>query len=108
MLRRMIGLGLTSFFSTEEMLRKVLGETVPRDWVEFAAAQSERTRRELLDRLATELGRSLRSVDLGELAAQLAHGHTLEVTARIRLVPNAPESDGHEPVRLRVAVEDEP
>jgi hypothetical protein len=101
-----IGLGFSGFFMTEEVLRKALGDTLPKEWVEFAIEQSERTRRELVERVAAEIGRLADGVDLRELAEHVARGHELEVTARVRLVPR--EGEGR---RLRVAIvadEDEP
>jgi len=53
--------------------------------------QSERARRELVDRVAAEVGRTLDGVDVRELAARLLRGHTLEVSAQIRFVPREPE-----------------
>ena len=106
LLRRLLGLGFTGLFTTEEVLRKALGDSVPRDWIEFAAQQSERTRRELVDRLAAEVGRALDGIDLRELAARLLQGHTLEVNARIRFVAREPGAGSGEgaraPKRLRV------
>ena len=87
LLRRLLGLGFTGLFTTEEVLRKALGDSVPKDWIEFAAQQSERTRRELVDRVAAEVGRTLDGVDLPKLAERLLEGHTLEMTAHIRFVP---------------------
>ena len=87
LLRRVVGMGFSGLFLGEEVVRKALGETLPRDWVDFAAAQSERTRRELIDRVAGELGRALDRVDLPELAERLLQGHALEVSARVRFVP---------------------
>ena len=98
LLRRVIGLGFSGFFLTEEVLRKALGDSLPKEWVEFAVEQSERTRRELVERVASEIGRIADGVDLNELAERMALGHELEVTARVRLVPR--ESEGR---RLRVA-----
>jgi len=40
LLRRAIGLGVSGLFTTEEMVRKTFGESVPREWVDFAAAQA--------------------------------------------------------------------
>jgi hypothetical protein len=106
----MLGLGLSGFFVTEEALRKALGDSLPRDWVDFAVQQSERTRRELIERVAGEIGRSLDGVDLPALAERLVRGHTLELTAHIRFVPRA-EPDEARPVRggrsLRVRVSQE-
>ena len=108
LLRRALGLGLAGLFSGEELLRKTLGDTVPREWVEFAAEQGDRTRRDFAERLATELGRSLESIDVQQLAERLLQGHTVEVTARIRFLPRAEEDEakaGHS-VRVRVAREE--
>lgn len=87
LLRRLLGLGFAGLFTTEEVLRKALGDSVPRDWIEFAAQQSERTRRELVDRVAAEVARTLDGVDLPKLAERLLEGHALEVSARVRFVP---------------------
>ena len=106
LLRRVIGLGFSGFFLTEEVLRKALGDTLPKDWVEFAVEQSERTRRELVERVASEIGRIADGVDLRELLERMARGHEIEVTARVRLVPRETEER-----RLRVAIsadEEEP
>jgi hypothetical protein len=107
LLRRALGLGLASFFSGEEVLRKALGDTVPREWVEFASAQSERTRRDFAERLAAELGKSLRAIELDELAKRLLQGHTVEINARVRFLPRAEdEGDPGHSVRVRVAPEE--
>jgi hypothetical protein len=108
LLRRALGLGLAGLFSGEELLRKTLGDTVPREWVEFAAEQGDRTRRDFAERLATELGRSLESIDLQQLAERLLQGHTVEVSARIRFLPRAAEDEAKagDSVRVRVAREE--
>jgi hypothetical protein len=108
LLRRALGLGIASFFSGEEILRKTLGDTVPREWVEFAAAQSERTRRDFAERLADALGKRLDSINLEELASRLLRGHTIEVNARVRFVPRAEdEAEAGHSVRVRVTPEEE-
>ncbi|MCZ6784232.1 MAG: hypothetical protein O7G30_13075 [Proteobacteria bacterium] len=84
-LRRAMALGLTGFFSTEEALRKALGDTLPQDWVDFATQQSDRARAEFIDRLSAEFGRILEEVDLVELAERLLDGRTIEISAQIRL-----------------------
>jgi hypothetical protein len=112
LLRRVVAMGFSGLFLTEEVVRKALGETLPRDWVDFAAAQSERTRRELIDRVAGEIGRTLDGIDLPRLAERLLRGHAIEVTARVRFVPRAEHGEG-EPAppgrghSLRVSVVDE-
>jgi hypothetical protein len=91
-IRRLAAVGLSGFFTTESALRKALGDTLPKEWVDFAAEQSERTRHELLDRLAGEFGKVLEQVDLGELMNHLLTGRTVEVTAQIRLGAAADDS----------------
>jgi len=93
LLRRAVGLGFSGFFTTEELLRKALGDTVPREWAEFAAAQTERARAELVERLAQELRRSLDRLDLPSLLAGLLETHEVQIDARIRVKARSPESD---------------
>jgi len=85
LLRRGLALGLSGLFLTEEAFRKAFGDTVPRDWMDFAAEQSARTRSEFLERLSAELGRVLESVDLAQLLDSLVTGRTIEVKAEIRI-----------------------
>src|SRR5574341_1508379 len=86
-LRRVLSLGFTGFFLTEEALRKALGDSVPRDVVEFVLDQSQRMRSEFLDRVSREFGRVLERIDPVEVARRLLDGRTVEVSARFRLVP---------------------
>ncbi len=87
LLRRGLALGLTGFFMTEETVRKALGDALPKDWVDFAAEQSERTRTDFIERMTGELARVLESTDLATIAERLLEGRTLEVKAEIRLKP---------------------
>jgi hypothetical protein len=106
LLRRALGLGFAGLFSGEEFLRKTLGDTVPREWVEFATEQGERARRDFAERVSAELGKSLQSVDLQQLAERLLQGHTVEVSARIRFLPREEdEAAAGQSVRVRVARE---
>ena len=86
-LRRVLTVGFTGFFLTEEALRKALGDSVPRDVIEFLLDQSQRMRGEFLDRISREFGRVLERIDPVELARRLLEGRTVEVSARFRLVP---------------------
>jgi hypothetical protein len=87
LLRRGLTLGFTGFFLTEEALRKALGDSVPRDVMEFLLDQSQRMRAEFLERVSKEFGRALERVDPVEVARRLLEGRTVEVSARFRLVP---------------------
>jgi hypothetical protein len=91
-MRRALTLGLSGLFTTEEAFRRALGDTVPKDWVDFAADQSDRTRSELAGRLAEELARVVESMDLEELLRALLTEHRVEIRAEVNLVAREPES----------------
>jgi hypothetical protein len=100
LVRRVLSIGLSGFFLTEEAIRKALGDAVPRDWTDFVVAQSDRTRKEFLERLSFEIGQSLEKIDLARVLTELLEGRTLEVNAEIRLGPKGAEASA---TRLQVA-----
>jgi hypothetical protein len=100
LLRRALGIGFSGLFTTEELLRKAFGDTVPREWVEFAAAQTDRARRELTERAAAEIQKKLDTVDLEQLVERLLRSHAIELEASIRFVPH--EGGGRPEHRVRV------
>jgi hypothetical protein len=100
LVRRVLSIGLSGFFLTEEAIRKALGDTVPRDWTDFVVAQSDRTRKEFLERLSFEIGQSLENIDIARVLTELLEGRTLEVNAEIRLTP---KGSGSAASRLQVA-----
>jgi len=85
LMRRALSLGLSGFFLTEEAVRRALGDTLPKDWIDFAVDQSERTRSEFLERLSFEMGRAFEKADVAAVLRDLLEGRTLEVRAEIRL-----------------------
>ena len=85
LMRKAFAMGFSGFFFTEEVIRKALGETLPKDWSDFAADQSERARAEFLERLSYEIGRAMENVDYAAVLSQLLEGRTLEVSATIKL-----------------------
>jgi len=89
--RRAVALGLSGFFFTEETIRKALGDTLPKDWSDFAIDQSERTRKEFLERLSFELAQTLEKIDVAAVLNELLEGRTVEVRAQIRLGERAAE-----------------
>ncbi len=97
LVRRALSLGLSGFFLTEEAIRKALGDAVPRDWTDFVVNQSDRTRKEFLERLSFEIGQSLEKIDMSRVLTDLLEGRTLEVKAEIRLSPK-----GEEPAKPRL------
>ncbi len=103
--KRVLALGLSGMFATQESVRQAVGDALPKEWVDFAAGQSERTRAEFLERLAGELARTLESIDLARVMQRALEGRTLEVTAKIRMLPDEPGKTG---TRLSLTMEDDP
>ena len=101
LLRRALTFGLSGFFTTNEAVRRALGEAVPKDWIDFAVDQSERTRAEFIERLAGEIARSLEAVDLAAVLERVLEGRTVDVRAQIRLLPKEP-GGAVEPLRFSV------
>jgi len=99
LMRRAIALGLTGFFTTEEAVRRALGDTVPKDWTDYLSESSERTRSEFLERLSREIARTLKDVDLAALLQQLLDGRTLKVNAEFTLSRD-PKAGGEPAIRL--------
>jgi hypothetical protein len=106
LMRRAIALGLTGFFTTEEAVRKAIGDTVPKDWTDYLAESSDRTRSEFLDRLSREIAGSLKEVDLAAVIQQLLEGRTLRVNAEFSLSSD-PEAGGKAAVRFEKKSETE-
>ena len=100
LMRRAITLGLTGFFTTEEAVRRALGDTVPKDWTDYIAESSDRTRSEFLDRLSREIARTLKDIDLAAVLEQLLEGRTLKVNAEFRLSDD-PATDSGAAVRFK-------
>jgi hypothetical protein len=89
LMRKALTLGLSGFFVTEEVFRKALGDTLPRDWIEFMLEQSARTRAEFVERLGAEVGQALENTDLAQVLEQLLEGRSVEIVAQVRLQPKA-------------------
>ena len=101
--RRAISFGLSGLFLTEETIRKAVGDTLPKDWLDFAVDQSERTRKEFLERLSYEIAQSLEKIDVVTVLGELLEGRTLQVKAEVRL---ASGESGDPAPKLSVRVAD--
>jgi len=104
LMRKAISAGFSGFFFTEEAIRKALGDTLPKDWSDFAVEQSGRARAEFLERLSYEMGRAMENIDYAAVLSQLLEGRTLEVSAKIKL---SEESKRGGPPRLKFEVSGE-
>jgi hypothetical protein len=104
MVRKAFATGLSGFFFTEEALRKALGDTLPKDWADFAAEQSSRARADLLERVAFEFGRALENIDFAAVLSQLLEDRTLEIRAEVKLGPK--KGGGDAALRFEVTSSD--
>jgi hypothetical protein len=101
MARRALAFGLSGFFLTEETIRKAVGDTLPKDWQDFVVGQSERTRKEFMERLSAEMAQTLEKIDVAEVLDELLAGRTVEVQATFRL---GERRKGASPHKVRVGV----
>ncbi len=88
LMRKALSAGFSGLFLTEETLRRALGDTLPKEWSDFAVEQSRRAQSEFMDRLSVEFGRALDKVDPAAVLSRLLEGRTVEVKAEIRLRPD--------------------
>ena len=83
LVRRGASLGLSSFFLTEEAVRRAFSDRVPAEWLESWRRQSEEVRGDIVDRAGKEFGNWLRTLDLSELVGDLLERY--EISANIEL-----------------------
>jgi hypothetical protein len=103
LVRRALAAGFSGVFMTGEALRDALGDSLPREWADFAADQSARTRSEFIERLSAEMGRAIEGIDWAVVLAALLEGRTLEVNAQIRL--GEKDATGGRALRVKLAAE---
>lgn len=89
-IRRGASLGFSGFFLTEEAIRRAFSDRVPAEWADYVSQQSGSVRDELIERMAREFGNWLRTLDLGEIAAELLEER--EVSFRLEIKPRAKSS----------------
>ena len=93
--RRAAQLGLSTFFTTEEAVRRAFAESVPSDWIDYLNRQGTDVRGELLERLSREFGEWLQRVDMAQIMSKLLEEHDFEfkisVSAQRRSADRAPE-----------------
>ena len=98
-IRRATALGLSGFFLTEEAVRRALTDTVPREWVDYVNRQSDDVRRDMVDRLASEFGIWLRTLDMSEVLQKVLEDY--EISAQIDISADRKHTDPA--VSLKVA-----
>ena len=102
--RRALSAGFSGFFLTGEALREALGDSLPKEWADFASEQSARARSEFIERLSFEMGRAVEAIDWAAVLSTLLEGRTLEVRAEIRL--GEKRGDGLPTLRVELVEDD--
>jgi hypothetical protein len=77
--RRAAQLGISTFFSTEEAVRRAFSESVPPDWLDYLNRQGTDLRGELLERMSREFGEWLRQVDMAQIMSKLLEEHEFDL-----------------------------
>jgi hypothetical protein len=113
LMRKAAFAGLGALFMTEETLRRSAGQMrLPREVLTAILAQAERTKDDLARVLTEEVRRFLHSEALRRELTQIFAGMSVEVNARIRLVPEAKPGQGSGPevkvTRVRASRERKP
>jgi hypothetical protein len=81
--RRTASLGFSSFFATEDAVRRAFNEAVPRDWVDYAKDQSTELRAEMIERMSAEFGAWLRTIDMTQVMRKLLAENDFELVISI-------------------------
>ncbi|MCP4003559.1 MAG: hypothetical protein GY725_05135 [bacterium] len=89
--RRAAGVGLSSFFMTEEAVRRAFAEVAPKDWTSFVSQQGEELREQMIARVSKEFGEWLQSANLDELVRGLLDGYEFNVNVSISAKPKDSE-----------------
>ena len=102
LIRRGTSLGLSSFFLTEEAVRRAFADKVPPEWVEYLGRQGEEVRSDLVDRLGKEFGNWLKSVDVPELVGELLERYDVSATIELSAARSRGDAGGEQGTSLRV------
>ena len=86
-IRRAAALGFSSFFLTEEALRRAFNDSVPREWVDYVARQGEDVRAELFGTLSKQFEKWLSEIDVVEVLSEVARRHDISVRLEISAAP---------------------
>jgi hypothetical protein len=82
-IRRTAQIGFSSFFATEDAVRRAFAEAVPRDWVDYASRQSQDLRAEMIERMSAEFGAWLRSIDMAQIVGNVLAENDFELRISI-------------------------
>ena len=90
LVRRLVGSGVERLSEGPENLRNLVADLhLPKDLATSLGSQWDELKKELLERVSTELRRCLDSNRLGDELARALTNLTLEVKTELRFVPNS-------------------
>jgi hypothetical protein len=86
--RRALMTGIGAVFMSEDALRGTLNDLkLPKEAMHYVVGQADKTKRELVTTIARETRAFLGTIEIDKMIARALAGTTLEVSARIRVVP---------------------
>lgn len=85
--RRAAGVGFSSFFLTEEALRKAFTEKAPQELVDFVNQRGDEVRDQVIERASREFGEWLRSLDTREVLNELLAEYEFKFDVSVSAVP---------------------
>ena len=103
-IRRAATLGFSSFFLTEEALRRAFNDSVPREWVDYVARQGEDVRAELFGTLSKQFEKWLSEIDVVEVLSEVARRHDISVRLEISAAPKREQDAERESPRSTLEV----
>ena len=90
-IRRTAQVGFSSFFATEDAVRRAFSDAVPRDWVDYANRQSTDLRAEMIERMSGEFGTWLGSIDMAQLVSKVLAENDFELVISVKSSPRSAE-----------------
>ena len=91
--RRALMTGIGAVFMSEETLKSSLGEMkLPKEAMGYVVAQADRTKKEIVAAIARETREFLSKLEVDKMVARALVGNTIEISTKIRVVPNGGEA----------------
>jgi len=87
LVKKLVTAGIGAAFMTEEGIRSYLGQIkLPKEVLHLILQGAGRSKEELLDRIANEISRILKKIDVVEEASKFVETHRFKVSAEIEVI----------------------
>lgn len=86
--RKALGAGVRSVVSSEEWVRGVVRDTLPRELVQYMKRQTDAARDEVVRIIGNQTKRFLDGIDVGREVQKILTALSFEIKTEIRFIPN--------------------